>query len=79
MRNILRVIGIMLIDIPSTETAFRTELESVKSSAMYASPELERFNWERLSEVVNSFIPQPPTPLKLWQQDVVDAFTGQKG
>jgi hypothetical protein len=79
MRNIVRVIGIMLEDIPVEAVALRAALDKVRSSAKYAPPELQQLNWQQLAEVVNSYIPQPPTPLKHWQQWVVDAFMGTKG
>ena len=76
MRNIVAVINKMLKEIPVTEAGFRGELESIKTSAMYAAPETMGVMWRRAAESINYNMPYPPATD--WQKKVGAIFADKE-
>jgi len=57
-RSLVAVIDWLFEVIPKQEHALRAALESVRSSAEFAPPELMSIHWERGAEVLNDAIPE---------------------
>jgi hypothetical protein len=72
MRNLDEVIDQMILKISDTETGLIQELNRIKNSAAYTSPELMRGRWNEVSFALKEFI---LTPRKDWQFEVLSIFS----
>jgi hypothetical protein len=72
MRNLDEVIDQMILKISDTETGLIQELNRIKNSAAYTSPELIHRRWNEVSFVLKEFI---ITPRKDWQFEVLSIFS----
>lgn len=84
MRKLEEVIAQMLLVIPGDQDHLRATLESHRSSALYASPELLQFRWrETAMELEDTFcekVDGKVLPPKLepgsWQEKVYNIWMG---
>lgn len=69
------VIGLMLVEIPETETKLREKLISARNSACYAAPEFMVAYWRMTQEVLVTCV-GIPDPKVAWQMRVAKIFSG---
>ena len=78
MRNIVDVVDQMLRVLPADEAAFKGELVSLRSSALYAAPESARMWWSEFHRIINDYLPHPDKCTD-WQLQIGMIFMDKQG
>jgi hypothetical protein len=76
-RSIITVIDKMLMHIPAEQESLIRQLTSIRTSALYAAPEIQGNFWQRTSFCLNQCLPYPPQ--EDWQRKVDDEYRGLNG
>ena len=76
MRDLTRIIGEIIVELPEGHDHIISLLKSVLSSAIYSSPELMGFRWMQVSNILNDYIPYPPE--EEWQKNIDKIFSGEE-
>lgn len=76
-RRIDRIIELVMELIPKDGawTALLADLNRVKRNACYRSPEFMAVEWRNLSDVLNEYLPYPPT--EEWMMEVANTVSGE--
>jgi hypothetical protein len=75
MRDLSAVIDKLLETIPKSEKSLIAELDDIKSSYEFASPELRSMWWREAAEILANAM---KTPTKDWEWDCCDIFADKK-
>lgn len=75
-RNIIDIIDRILAEIPEgfdAKNTLTTDLIKIRKDALYRAPEQQSQDWNRLSEMLNFYLPRP-----IWKQNIADIFEGRE-
>ena len=70
MRKLENVIDAMVRHIPASETVLLEQLESVRESVLYASPETVRMWWLQTAEILTNRLGENKVPEDSWEKAV---------
>lgn len=74
-RDLSEVIARILTVVPESQAGLRLDLYRVRSSALFAAPEMQPMFWDQAAEILRGTLVDVPAPG--WPMEVARIFGGQ--